>query len=97
MESKTPTRIYIVEGRSRADMPRFVRAYARTQAIRHVARDTITARIPTSDELLEAGRAGIQVENASDDHDHDDQAPEDGGVSAAAGMATAGNSEEEAA
>lgn len=46
---------------------RFVRAPARADAILHVADRMIEATVTTHDELIEAVRAGTEIENARGD------------------------------
>ena len=53
----TPTRIYNVNGR-------LVRATNQAQAVRHVAKDTITCSVATQEEIVEAMLAGKSVEDA---------------------------------
>lgn len=55
-------KIYKVEGNN-AVVP--VRAFTRSQAIAHVARETYTASIPTQDELVALGVDGIAVQDAT--------------------------------
>lgn len=46
---------------------RYVRAPARAEAILHVADGMIEATVTTHDELIEAVRAGIEIESARGD------------------------------
>lgn len=57
----TDRRIYLV---TFAEKVRLVRAANVAQAIRHVARDTISAVVPSQDDLLRYGRV-MDVEEAS--------------------------------
>lgn len=83
--------IYLVDGLGRS--PRLVRAPNRTRAIRHVADDTIRAHVATQDELIAAVRAGIEIEAVFAQA----ETPADDRTVSAAGMATAGNDDEDEA
>ena len=50
---------------------RIVRAASRAQAIRHVAKDTITARLATVEDGIEAGQLGIEIEDATKDEEEE--------------------------
>ncbi len=72
IEAKTKTRIHLVTVLGKA---RLVRAATKNQAIRHVARDLIAARLASQDDLVEQLGAGMKVEDAtSEPSDQDEEA-----------------------
>jgi hypothetical protein len=66
------TRIYVVSRRSpQLGGPeannRLVRAPTSSQALRHVAENTLAVAVATQDQLVELAAAGVKVENAKQD------------------------------
>ncbi|MEY2655983.1 MAG: hypothetical protein RLZZ524_3011 [Pseudomonadota bacterium] len=67
----TTTRIYAVSLTAITDEPgvvsRLVRAGNASQALRHVARDTLTVKVASQDDLVANLSAGVKVETAGDE------------------------------
>lgn len=56
------SRIYLVEI---GEKLRLVRALNRSQAVAHVVKDSVSVKVATGEDLLEAGRQQMTVEEAS--------------------------------
>lgn len=73
-----PTRIYAVSMTALQDEPglvsRLVRAPNASQALRHVARDTLCVKVASQDELVANIAAGVKVETAGDEAPEPQQA-----------------------
>lgn len=67
------TRIYLVTNKAN-DSQRLVRAANQAQAVRHVARDTISTAVAAQETLVEMLTAGYRVEDARADQDEPEAA-----------------------
>lgn len=65
--AKTKTRVYRVYGIHDSKVDRLVRAANRSQAVRHVAEDTIGSRVATQDDVAQLISNGKKIEDASEE------------------------------